>query len=256
MYNPTDYFIKVLAVIPGSETASHQAIKSICDSFAVSDVAKELDMDIHLEYHLMENENEETRRDKPDKFRSPFFMIKIMWLVYRHMLIIIRDPRVQLIRILQKLAIALTAGLCFISTARLTQDGIQDVQGALFIIIAENTFSPMYSVLHVFPEEFPLFHRELKAGLYSTPIYYIARMIAMFPGLLIEPTLFTLVVYWIAGLRNTFYAFSFTIFIAILVLNYDFESSNLWTDVGALLILYVAFHLLALIALRYRTRRK
>lgn len=76
-------------------------------------------------------------------------------------------------------AIALTAGLCFLGTARLTQAGIQDVQGALFIIIAENTFSPMYSVLHMFPEEFPLFHRELKAGLYSTPIYYIARMIAL-----------------------------------------------------------------------------
>lgn len=58
MYNPTDYFIKVLAVTPGSEAASHQAIKSICDRFAVSDAAKELDMDIHLEYHLMDNEDE------------------------------------------------------------------------------------------------------------------------------------------------------------------------------------------------------
>lgn len=76
-------------------------------------------------------------------------------------------------------AIALTAGLCFLGTAHLTQSGVQDVQGALFIIIAENTFSPMYSVLHMFPEEFPLFHRELKAGLYSTPVYYTARMLAL-----------------------------------------------------------------------------
>lgn len=76
-------------------------------------------------------------------------------------------------------AIALTAGLCFIGTVRLTQAGIQDVQGALFIIIAENTFSPMYGVLHMFPEEFPLFTRELGAGLYTTPIYYIARMTAL-----------------------------------------------------------------------------
>lgn len=87
------------------------------------------------------------------------------------------DFIIEFFSILQ--AIALTAGLCFIGTAALSQAGIQDVQGALFIIIAENTFSPMYSVLHVFPEEFPLFHRELKAGLYSTPIYYIAKMIAM-----------------------------------------------------------------------------
>ncbi|GBP26140.1 Protein scarlet [Eumeta japonica] len=305
-YNPTDFYIKLLALTPGSESASRQAIKSVCDRFAVSDAAKELDMEIHLEFHLMNSENE---------------------------------------------AIALTAGLCFLGTARLTQEGIQDVQGALFIIIAENTFSPMYSVLNMFPEEFPLFHRELRAGLYSTPLYYIARMIALLPGLLVEPTLFTLVVYWIAGLRATFRAFSFTVFLSILVLNvaiacgsffscafgsmplaiaylvpfdyslmmtsglfiklssipkylswirnlswlmysneamsiiqwegvqnitcnvgrltstclstgdqvlsqYDFESDRLWDDVLALLLLYTVFHLLAVLALRHRTRRK
>lgn len=57
-YNPTDYFIKVLALIPGSEAASRQAIKSVCDRFAVSDAAKELNMEIHLEFHLMDNVDE------------------------------------------------------------------------------------------------------------------------------------------------------------------------------------------------------
>ncbi|KAI5634673.1 ABC-2 type transporter domain-containing protein [Phthorimaea operculella] len=347
-YNPTDYFIKVLAMTPGSESASRQAIKSICDRFAVSDAAKELDMEIHLEFHLMDHEDRDSKIDCEDTFKSPWCFTKIIWLVYRYLIVVVRDPRVQLIRILQKLAIALTAGLCFLGTARLTQAGIQDVQGALFIIIAENTFSPMYSVLHMFPEEFPLFNRELKAGLYSTPIYYVSRMIALFPGLVIEPALFTLVVYWIAGLRATAYAFGFTVFISILVLNvaiacgsffscafgsmpiaiaylvpfdyslmmtsglfvklssipkyvswirhlswlmysneamsivqwdgitnitcnpgtpclstgdevlavYDFDTSHLWTDVIALAILYLAFHLLALVALRHRTRKK
>ncbi|XP_052737501.1 protein scarlet-like [Bicyclus anynana] len=349
-YNPTDYFIKVLALTPGSEGASRQAIKSVCDRFAVSDAAKELDMEIHLEFHLMDNEDEDSRRVKHN-YKPPFLHTKIIWLVYRYLLIILRDPRVQFVRILQKLAIALTAGLCFIGTARLTQAGVQDVQGALFIIIAENTFSPMYSVLHMFPEEFPLLHRELKAGLYSTPVYYVARMLAQFPGLVVEPTLFTLVVYWVAGLRGTFYAFGFTIFLSILVLNvaiacgsffscafgsmpiaiaylvpfdyslmmtsglfvklssipkyiswirhlswlmysneamsilqwdgvenitctvpqigvpcvstgeevlqkYDFEANQFWIDILALFLLYLAFHLLALFALRYRTRRK
>lgn len=57
-YNPTDYFIKVLALTPGSEGASRQAIKSLCDRFAVSDAAKELDMEIQLEFHLMDHEDE------------------------------------------------------------------------------------------------------------------------------------------------------------------------------------------------------
>ncbi|PZC81523.1 hypothetical protein B5X24_HaOG200333 [Helicoverpa armigera] len=353
MYNPTDYFIKVLSLTPGSESASRQAIKNVCDRFAVSDAAKELDMEIHFEFHLMDSDNStrSVAQDKHDTFEPPFFLTKLCWLIYRYLLIILRDPRVQFVRIIQKLAIALTAGLCFMGTARLTQSGIQDVQGALFIIIAENTFTPMYSVLHMFPEEFPLLNRELKAGLYSAPIYYTARMVALLPGLLIEPTLFTLVVYWIAGLRGSLYAFSFTVFLAILVLNvaiacgsffscafgsmpvaiaylvpfdyalmmtsgifiklssmpkyvswirhlswlmysneamsilqwdgvqnitcitdepgmpclstgeqvlvtYDFASNNLWMDVLALFILYLAFHSLAVLALRHRTRRK
>ncbi|CAG9783549.1 unnamed protein product [Diatraea saccharalis] len=180
---------------------------------------KNLNMEIQLEFHLNDNAEQDSKMVGRDNFKAPFFFTKIGWLVYRYIIVIIRDPRVQLIRILQKLAIALTAGLCFLGTVRLTQTGVQDVQGALFIIIAENTFSPMYSVLHMFPEEFPLLQRELKAGLYSTPMYYIARMVALFPGLIIEPTLFTLIVYWIAGLRSSLYAFGFTVFIAIMVLN-------------------------------------
>lgn len=47
-----------MALTPGSERASRQAIKSICDRFAVSDAAKELDMEIQLEFHLMDSEDE------------------------------------------------------------------------------------------------------------------------------------------------------------------------------------------------------
>lgn len=61
----------------------------------------------------------------------------------------------------------------------MSQLGIQAVQGALFIFVSENTFSPMYSVLNVFPKMFPLFLRETKSGLYNTGHYYIATIIAL-----------------------------------------------------------------------------
>lgn len=40
---------------------------------------------------------------KQDEFKAPYFYTKIMWLIYRYFIIIIRDPRVQLLCILQKL---------------------------------------------------------------------------------------------------------------------------------------------------------
>lgn len=53
------------------------------------------------------------------------------------------------------------------------------MQGIIFLIVSENTFLPMYAVLSVFPESFPLFLRERKANLYGTAQFYIAQIVAM-----------------------------------------------------------------------------
>lgn len=41
-YNPADFYIQQLAVVPGNEHESRENIRKICDSFAGSDYAKEL----------------------------------------------------------------------------------------------------------------------------------------------------------------------------------------------------------------------
>lgn len=71
------------------------------------------------------------------------------------------------------------AGLCFFGTIELTQFGIQSVQGVLFILISENTFTPMYSALSLFPERYALFMRERQAGLYNTFQYYVTSIAAL-----------------------------------------------------------------------------
>lgn len=71
------------------------------------------------------------------------------------------------------------AGLCFLGTIDLTQYGIQSVQGVLFILISENTFTPMYSALSIFPQRYPIFMRERQAGLYNTFQYFITSVLAL-----------------------------------------------------------------------------
>lgn len=71
------------------------------------------------------------------------------------------------------------AALCFSGSLNLTQQGIQGIQGCLFIIVSENTFTAMYSVLAIFPQGFPLFVREKHSGIYNTVQYYIAQILAM-----------------------------------------------------------------------------
>ncbi|KAG8229495.1 hypothetical protein J437_LFUL010070, partial [Ladona fulva] len=152
-------------------------------------------------------------------FWAPLWITQLFWLIYRSFITVIRDPSVQSIRILQKIAIAVMAGFCYFGVGMGDQRGIQAVQGALFIFVTENTFAPMYSVLAVFPQEMPLYNREYKSGLYDTRAYYISKMIAMMPGLMIEPFIFVMICYWMVGLRPSVYAFLMTAFISMLTMN-------------------------------------
>lgn len=71
------------------------------------------------------------------------------------------------------------AGLIYSGTIEWTQNGVQAIQGILFLFVSENVFSPMYSVLSIFPQMFPIFLREIKSGLYTTDQFYIANVMAM-----------------------------------------------------------------------------
>lgn len=59
------------------------------------------------------------------------------------------------------------------------QKGIQAIQGALFMLVTENTFSPMYAVLAYFPTQLPLFIREFQNGICSPSQFYLANLISM-----------------------------------------------------------------------------
>ncbi|KAK9886093.1 hypothetical protein WA026_014884 [Henosepilachna vigintioctopunctata] len=215
-HNPADYFIRVLATPPGYETSSRNAVKRICDNFLVSDYGKEVDILVQYEFH-MERSSTFNEFEVRSKFQEARYLTKLYFLIYRWFLDILRDPTIQILGILQKIAIGLMVGLCYFDTEPLTQNGIQAVQGMSFLLISENTFSPMYTVLETFPRYHALFVREYQSGLYALPSYYASRILATIPGLLIEPVLYVFVAYWLAGLASN--AFLYTILAAVLTMN-------------------------------------
>uniref|UniRef100_A0A1I8NMU7 ABC transporter domain-containing protein n=1 Tax=Stomoxys calcitrans TaxID=35570 RepID=A0A1I8NMU7_STOCA len=217
-YNPADFLIGVLATDPGYEQASQRSAQYICDLFAVSSAAKQRDMLVNLEIHMAET-GDYPFDTEVDDFKSAFWGKKILILWYRYTLSLLRDPTLQWMRFLQKMAMAIIIGLCFAGTTQLDQMGVQAVQGALFVMISENTFNPMYTVLNVFPQGFPLFMRETRAGTYSTAQYYIGTIAAMLPGMVLEPFVFVIICYFVAGLRPTFFAFLITAIAVVLVMN-------------------------------------
>ncbi|XP_033221030.1 ABC transporter G family member 3-like [Belonocnema kinseyi] len=218
-YNPADFLVATLAIAPKQEDSSRRAAQRICDAFLSSDASKEIDVTIQLELHVGGTVSQSAESDEIGGFKQPNCWTRMFWLTHRGFMQVLRDPSVQLLRMVQKMSVATVAGLCFVGTINLDQLGIQAVQGVIFILVAENTFFPMYSTLALIPQELPLFLREYRAGMYPAYVYYTSKVLSLIPGLIIEPIIFGVVVYWLAGLRDTAEAFGLTLIILIFTMN-------------------------------------
>jgi ABC-type multidrug transport system ATPase subunit len=109
-YNPADYLIGVLAIEGGHERASQRVAQRICDNFAVSLQFQQTDLVVNLEMHMYESGNYKVKKEL-ENYKKPFWCTTVFYLTKRFVMNVLRDPTVQLLRILQKVAIAIMAGL-------------------------------------------------------------------------------------------------------------------------------------------------
>ncbi|ROT82616.1 ABC protein, subfamily ABCG [Penaeus vannamei] len=232
-FNPADFYIHTLAVQPGHELRSRERIKRICDNFAVSAYAKDIDITIQYQdnmglqyadrgkstsYSGTGSSGQTSTESVINIVRNvpqvPNWWVQLYWLTWRALLDSYRNPSIHGIRILQKILMALLIGVCYTNTY-LNQQGIQDIEGVLFIFITENTFPSIYAVLNIFPLELPLFLREYRNGIYRSDTYYMAKMFSMLPGFILDPIIFTTICYWMVGLQHHSYQFFMTVLIII-----------------------------------------
>ncbi|XP_026668551.1 ABC transporter G family member 3-like [Ceratina calcarata] len=219
-YNPADFLIATVA--KKNENESGQVVQKMCNAFLISEASVEIDRII----------NEQTYSSLASKslgdaqFFAPCCWKKgarccsrLYWLLYRNFLQVLRDPTVQVLQILQQMSVATIAGLCFVGSVNFDQLGIQATKGVIFILVSENAFFPMYATLALIPQELPLIRREYRAGMYPISLYYIARILSLIPGFVVEPFLFATIVYWLAGLRNDIVTFALTLLILLLTIN-------------------------------------
>ncbi|KXJ80377.1 protein scarlet-like isoform X2 [Aedes albopictus] len=211
-----EYFIGCLSSC--RNTSNRVRPESICDQYERSDVYHQQKLLISSEILLSEYGYRSSFETSESHLRNNWFYT-LNCLIRRNFLCSHRNPQLQYMKLAQRLVIAILVGLCFSSTIDLSQSGAQAVQGIIFLIVSENTFLPMYAVLSVFPESFPLFLRERKANLYGTAQFYIAQIVAMLPFVLLESTTFILIVYYLAHLRPTLLGLVCTVAACTLVMN-------------------------------------
>ncbi|KMQ93279.1 protein white [Lasius niger] len=198
-YNPADYFVQMLAVVPGRELACRHAIKTTCDTFRSSEYGRQIVTEAETVHGEFES-SLKYRSKNPN--RSPY---KASWceqfraVLWRSWLSVIKEPILIKVRLLQTVMISLLIGVTYFGQ-RIDLDGVMNINGALFIFLSCMTFQNVFAVINVFCAELPIFLREHRNGMYRTDVYFICKTLAEAPIFLAIPLIFTVIVYPMIGL--------------------------------------------------------
>ncbi|XP_032239520.1 protein white isoform X2 [Nematostella vectensis] len=232
-FNPADYFVHTLAVVPGKEDESHHRIKEICDIYDEKIAAKD------GRDSKMSTTSTDSFSETDVILKTPY---KASWcnqfsaVLWRSWLSTTRDQTVFRIRVLQNIAVGLIAGLIYFQTV-VDTTGVQNIAGALFFLITSTSFSNLAAVTFVFPIELPVFIREHKNGMYRTDVYFLCKNMAELPVFLLSPLILVTIPYWMIGLRSNGLRYLLTYGILALTTNvavsYGYVVSTLVSTVQA-----------------------
>ncbi|PSS01646.1 ABC transporter G family member 22 like [Actinidia chinensis var. chinensis] len=122
------------------------------------------------------------------------------------------------LRITQVLTTAVILGLLWWQSDTNSPRDLQDQAGLLFFIAVFWGFFPVFTAIFTFPQERAMLNKERAADMYRLSAYFVARTTSDLPLDLLLPLLFLLVVYFMAGLRNSagpFFLSMATVFLCI-----------------------------------------
>ncbi|KAG2425311.1 hypothetical protein HXX76_013891 [Chlamydomonas incerta] len=106
-------------------------------------------------------------------------------------------------KFIQLIGVALLAGMFWwqIGADLHSSQAALDVGGLLFFIELFMGFASLFAALFTFPAEFQMLVKERQSGMYRLSAFYVARTLSDLPMDCFLPSLFTWIVYFMAGLR-------------------------------------------------------
>uniref|UniRef100_A0A6B2L0A8 ABC transporter domain-containing protein n=1 Tax=Arcella intermedia TaxID=1963864 RepID=A0A6B2L0A8_9EUKA len=208
--NPADFFLEAV-----DEIEEMGQIEKV--------IYKEPPLDVQL------SDEEDNTSTRPIKFKKSNMLNQFLYLVWRNVLNITRDPRTTYAQLGQSIFLALLIGSIYFGI-KLDQKSIQNRMGAIFFIITNQAFGG-FPLLSLFLEERELFKRERAGGLYNALPYYLAKLLTELPILLFYPIFFSSIAYWMIGFRPEADKF-FMFCLSIIVMN--FTTSSLFVLVGSI----------------------
>jgi len=193
-YNPADHFIETLTIVPSDRDRSLKKVAEICDKFNETEYGKVLAYRTHPNYQFAPVDT---------NFRSPYtvdWCAQFWALLWRGWLSVIREPKLIKVRLFQTIFISTLIGFLYHGQS-LDQNGIVNINGVLFYMVTNLTYSNIFAVINVFCMELPLFLREHHNGMYRTDVYFLTKNLAEMPIFLLIPAMTLCICYFMIGLN-------------------------------------------------------
>ncbi|CAG2173978.1 unnamed protein product [Oppiella nova] len=199
-YNPSDFYIKQLSIIPGNEIESKQKLNNICDRYLESTYSK-----LALPLPAIENnDNFKIQTKTSNSIYKTNWFVQFWALLWRATLAAIREPMLTTVRLGQTVILAVVFGLIYWQLD-VNQAGIMDINGALFLLIANITFQNIFGVVT---------HNN---GMYRVSAYFLSKILAELPSFMFNPLLYLSIFYWMVGLNSGIKEFFICVAICLLV---------------------------------------
>ncbi|GAB1869177.1 Protein scarlet [Camponotus japonicus] len=180
-YDESEYYVNILSRRNRSETTDHNI--ELYRAFWQSSLSK-----------IPTAENGKTIFRIVPRKKSGWF-VQFYWLLWR---ILLQDKRTVSNNWIAWFSFSLSVifvGIFYIGTNSSTQEGIQSVRGALYLMISEIIFTVAYSVIYEIPGGLVLYLRE--STVYAPGPYYVATILGLIPKAIFKALLFTIVIYFL-----------------------------------------------------------
>lgn len=145
-------------------------------------------------------------------------MYQLGLLIKRNFLNLIRLPQTSYVKLIVTIITAAFTIILFSNIDESLQ-GVQNRNGALFFITMTISFNSIQNIILIFPDERPVFLREVNNNMYSVSAYFFGKVVSELPASILTPVVFGSIVYFAIGL-STHFGYSFFIFIGTLILLY------------------------------------
>ncbi|KAM7279657.1 hypothetical protein ACFE04_006791 [Oxalis oulophora] len=121
------------------------------------------------------------------------------------------------LRLVQALGVALLSGLLWWKSKTDDEAHLRDQVGLMFYICIFWTSASIFGAVYVFPFEKVYLVKEWKADMYRLSVYYVCSTLSDMVVHVFYPTLFMVIVYFMAGFKRTIPCFFFTLFAILLI---------------------------------------